>query len=147
MLKEGTKKLIQHVSINHIRHVSVEDFYNIESMGVECSPWCGGCKCSDCPLGGNSYNLKKEHELRLIEDGLKHNGDHWIAQYPWIRDPIELPANYSAALAMLEKLEKRLQKNTSHAQVYQEQVEGMISRGVARKLTKEEVEEYHGPIH
>ena len=48
---------------------------------------------------------------------------------------------------MLEKLEKWLQKNKSYAQVYQEQVEDMISRGVSRKLTKEEVEEYHGPIH
>ena len=48
---------------------------------------------------------------------------------------------------MLVKLEKWLQKNKSHAQVYQEQVEDMISRGVSRKLTKERVEEYHGPIH
>ena len=68
---------------------------------------------------GKSYNLTEELELRLIEDGLKHNGDHWIAQYPWIRDPLELPDNYSAALVMLEKLEKQLQKNKSHAQVYQ----------------------------
>ena len=81
LLKEGTKKLIQHVSINHIRRASVEDFYNIESIGVECSPRCRGCKCSDCPLGGKSYNLKEGCELRLIEDGLKHNGDHWIAQF------------------------------------------------------------------
>ena len=119
LLKEGTKKLIQQVSIIHIRPVSVEDFYNIESMGVECSPRCCGFKCSDCPLGGKSYNLKEELELRLIEDRLKHNGDHWIAQYPWIRDPLELPDNYSAALVMLKKLEKRLQKSKSHAQVYQ----------------------------
>ena len=48
---------------------------------------------------------------------------------------------------MLEKLEKWLQKNESHAQVYQEQVEDMILRGADQKLTKEEVEEYHGPIH
>ena len=90
-----------------------------------------------------SYNLKEERDLRLIKDGLKHNGDHWVAQYSWIRDPLELPDNYSAALAMLEKLEKRLQKNKSHAQIYQEQVEDMISRRVARKLTKEEVKVIH----
>ena len=115
-------------------------------MGTECSSRCGRCTCSDCPSGGKSFNLKEECELRLIEDRLKHNGDHWIAQSPWIRDPLELLDNYSVALVMLGKLEKQLQKNESHAQVYQEQVEDMISRRVARKLTKEEVEVYHGPI-
>ena len=109
-LKEGTKKLIQHVSINHIRHVSVEDFYNIQSVGVECSPRCCGCKCSDCPLGGQSYNLKEERELRLIEDGLKHNDDHWIAQYPWIHDPLELPDNYSATLVILKNFRNGCRK-------------------------------------
>ena len=51
LLKGGTKKLVWHVSVNHIRHVSVEDFCNI---GFECSPWCCVCKCDDCPLGGKS---------------------------------------------------------------------------------------------
>ena len=104
LLKEGTNKLIQHVSINHISCVSKEDFYNIESMGVECSPWCSGCKCGDCPLGGKSCNLKEESKLRLIEDGLKHNGDHRIAQYPWICDPLELPDQLFCCLSHAGKI-------------------------------------------
>ena len=48
---------------------------------------------------------------------------------------------------MLQRLEKQLQKSESHAEIYQEQVEDMVLRGAARKLTKQEVEEYDGPIH
>ena len=48
---------------------------------------------------------------------------------------------------MLLSTEKRLAKNTDHARVYQEQIQDMIDRGVARKLTKSELEAYDGPIH
>ena len=48
---------------------------------------------------------------------------------------------------MLASTEKRLARNPSHARVYQEQIQDMVDRGVARKLTKEELETYQGPIH
>ena len=37
--------------------------------------------------------------------------------------------------------------NNDDATVYQEQIQQMIDRGVARKLTKSELEAYDGPIH
>ena len=48
---------------------------------------------------------------------------------------------------MLISTEKRLAKNTTHAEVYQKQIEDMVSREVARKLTLTELKEYKGPIH
>ena len=48
---------------------------------------------------------------------------------------------------MLISTEKRLAKNTTHAEVYQKQIEDMVSREVARKLTLKELKEYKGPIH
>ena len=32
------------VQVLHISSPSVEDFYNIENLGIECTPRCGGCK-------------------------------------------------------------------------------------------------------
>ena len=52
---------------------------------------------------------------------------------PWIRDPSELPDNQNAAMGMLT--------------VYQKQIEDMVDREVARKLTLKELKEYKGPIH
>ena len=48
---------------------------------------------------------------------------------------------------MLLSTETRLTKNTDHVRVYQEQIQQMIDRGVARKLTKSELEAYDEPIH
>ena len=66
---------------------------------------------------------------------------------PWIRDPSELPDNQKAAMGMLISTEKRLAKNATHAEVYQKQIEDMVDREVARKLTLKELKEYKGPIH
>ena len=52
-----------------------------------------------------------------------------------------------AAMGMLISTEKRLAKNATHAEVYQKQIEDMVDREVARKLTLKELKEYKGPIH
>ena len=67
--------------------------------------------------------------------------------YPWIKDPADLPDNRRVALAMLYSTEHRLGKNIQHATVYDYQVRDMVQRGVARKLTKEELSNYKGPFH
>ena len=48
---------------------------------------------------------------------------------------------------MFASTKKRLARNPSHAKVYQEQIQDMVDRGVARKLTREELETYRGSIH
>ena len=146
-LNEGTRKLVQHVTIHHIRQIKVDDFYNIESMGVDCNPKCGGCKCGHCPLGSKSYTLKEERELKLIEEGLQYKGDHWVARYPWLRSPLELPDNYTYAVARLKSLERRLLRNPERCKIYQQQIDDMISRKVAHRLTSKELEEYKGPVY
>ena len=108
-----------HATINTV--IKIEDFYKIENLGIECRPRCGGCKCGQCPLGSKDYTIKEEKELELIENNLEYNREEkrWIAEYPWIRDPAELPDNKKAALGMLMSTEKRLAKNTKHIEVYQ----------------------------
>lgn len=41
--------------------------------------------------------------------------------------------------------ERCLKKFPEHAKVYQRQIEDMIKRGAARKLTKKDMDDYHGP--
>ena len=48
---------------------------------------------------------------------------------------------------MLRATEKRLQRDESHLQMYKEQIDDMLQRGVARKLTQTELDEYDGPVH
>ena len=123
------KNAMQNALVHHVAEVKIEDFYNIENLGV-CTPCCGGCKCGKCPPGAKNYSLKEEKELPLIERNLHFNNlEHrWMTPYPWIRDPADLPDNKKAAFRMLLSTEKRLAKNTDHASVYQEQIQDMIDR-------------------
>ena len=128
--------------------VRVEDFYKLEQLGVECTPKCGSCRCGQCHPGVKSKTLKDECEYKMIKDKLTYKADQkkWEAGYPWIKDPKALPDNKEAALATLKATEKRLRQNLAHAPVYHKQIQNMIDRRVARRLTKKEIEDYNGPV-
>ena len=95
--------MLDHINVN-TAIVRVEDFYNIENLGIDCTPRCDGCKCGKCSLGTQNFTIKEEKELHLIESKLEYNKEErgWIAEYPWIRDPAELPDNKRAAMGMLK---------------------------------------------
>ena len=94
--------------------INIEDFYKIENLGVECKP-----KCGKCSLGAKDYTIQEERELELIERNLNFNKEEnrWIAEYPWIKDPQNLPDNRKVAFAKLITTEKHLRRNTEHAKV------------------------------
>ena len=146
-LSEGTRKVVKHVTIHHFKGVTLQDFYDTEVMGVNCTPKCGGCKCGKCALGSKHYTLKEERELKLIEEGLTYKGDHWVARYPWKRSPFELPNNYVAVVNKLKHVERRLLRDEKLANVYDDQMKDMLERGVSRKLTKQYMDQYTGPVH
>ena len=145
-LSEGTVKVIKHAVIHHAKGMNLESFFDTEGLGVVCTPKCGSCRCGKCALGGKDYTLKEEHELQLIEDGLIRHPDHWEAIYPWIKKPSTLKNNRCVAEAMLKSTERRLLKDKMKAETYQEQIEDMLLRNVAIKLSKEQLQNYSGPV-
>ena len=132
-----------------VMHVSggIEQFFEVEGLGVTCEPKCGSCKCGRCHPGGKGMSLKDEREYQMIEDGLKFDctRGRWMAAYPWVKPPEELPDNRNVALATLRSTEKRLNRDKEHAQIYNKQIEDMLSREAARKVTESELAEYLGP--
>ena len=93
--------------------------------------------------------IKEEKELNLISNQLTYDADKrkWEAAYPWIKDPKRLPNNRSAVLNGFRSMEKRLIKNAPLATECQRQIEDMLERKVCRKLTKEEINTYKGPVY
>ncbi|XP_068221896.1 uncharacterized protein [Palaemon carinicauda] len=86
--KEGEKKYC--VQINHISYDDttdwhfrakpnvgklVENYFLDESLGMECIPKCGGCKCGECSVKEN-LSIREERELKLIEDGLTYDEEN-----------------------------------------------------------------------
>ena len=63
------------------------------------------------------------------------------------RQGAELQDNFQAPMGVLQSIEKRLLRNKAHADMYKDQIQDTIDRGVARKLPESEVREYDGPIH
>ena len=129
-------------------NVTVEDFYSIEKLGVEVFPECGSCKCGRCQPGGRCMSLKDEREYKLIEDGLTYIKEErrFVARYPFIKYPRNLPNNRKAVFGMLKSPERRLMRNPINAKIYQTQIEEMIKRKVCKKLEEPEIENYKGPL-
>ena len=143
-LEEKTRKIVQHVVVHHANvDVQTEDFCSIERLGVVCSPRCGSCKCGQCHPGGKDMTIKEEREYKLIEEKFiyKPEQKRWEAGYPWIKDPRSLPDNKSYVLRALKSTETRLKRSPEHVKVYQKQIEDMIKRGAARKLTIQDMED------
>ena len=125
----------------------LSDFFAIESMGTNCTPKCGGCRCEKCPIGSKPYTLREERELNEIEKSLSFHGNHWVAKYPWAKSPGLLPDNYEYALKALIRTETRLNRDKEWEKKYSEQITDMVNREVVKKLTFEEVRDYRGPDH
>ena len=145
---KNTKRIVQHVMIYHANiNIQMEDFYSIERLRVDCLPRCGSYKCGQCHPGGKDMTLKEEREYNLIEEKLVYKPDQrkWEAGYPWIKDPRSLPDNKAYVLGTLKSTEKRLKRFPEHAKVYQNKIEDMIKKEAARKLTRQDMDDYCGP--
>jgi len=136
--------------VNFLSRKSLRDvstFIEGENLATGADPKCGGCKCGKCPSVGHTYSFREEQELKLIQDNLKYSEAEtcWYTSYPWLVDPCQLPDNYQVALATLGSTERTLFKEPQWALKYREQIDDMLQRGVARKLTAEELDSWEGP--
>ena len=107
-------------------------------MGVAAKP----CECD-----ADKWSAVEPKELKIIEDSCQKIGRQWPIPYPWKRDPKELPNNEVQAKKKLEATERRLSRTPEHAAAYDRQMMEMTEMQIARKLTKQELETYKGPVH
>ncbi|XP_068697211.1 uncharacterized protein [Montipora foliosa] len=91
--------------------------------------------------------LQERAEIKMIAKSCQLQGDKWIMQYPWKRDPSCLPNNYVQVLKKLESTERRLKKQPGHTNSYNAQIKEMEEMKFSRKLTEEEKKEWKGTVH
>lgn len=129
------------------------NWWKWDSIGAACEPKCGGCRCGNCQPGGKEMTLSEERELEIIRRGLTfintddHSSEsHWDTKYPWIEDPTSLPNNRSGVEATFLRTEKQLKKEPEWKVGYTAQVHEMVERGAAKKLTKDTLTNWTGPV-
>lgn len=150
-----TNHVAVEIPVNHILTASNFDlcgklnkFFELENVGIECNPKCPKCLCRNCPEPDHS--MKSERELALIEKGLRYDaeGREWVSSYPWLNDPRNLKNNIKLAIARMKSLEVRRRKlGTEYTQKYQNEIDNMKERNIARKISVQEMHSYDGPIY
>ena len=91
---------------------------------------------------------RESDELRLIENGI------WIDpvarkswfKYPFIKNPNVLKNNRSKVIKVEEHVQQNLIKK-GQLGIYNEVIRDYIKRGVIRKLTQEEMDDWDGPVN
>ena len=43
------------------------EFFQEESIGVECTPRCEGCRCGKCATGSKQMSLKKGRRVQILQ--------------------------------------------------------------------------------
>ena len=146
----STKAVVARTAKVHVVPESpiTPDFWENDQLGVSPPPKCDRCrKClqvGECSESHAQHTAKAQAELDLIRANTKLiNGEVWC-DYPFIKDPSCLPNNRASAIKVAEKVRAGLKKDNM-LQVYNEQVQQILDRKAAIKLSKKEMEEYQGP--
>ena len=127
----------------------LNDFSSVEDLGIRPPPICKSCKsCEVCKPASQFLSLKDYKELSIIKTKLSYDeqGSCWTAEYPFIKDPSVLKDNYDAALKALERRESKLLKDDRLKDLYNEQVNDFVQRGVISKMSDFELDSWHGPV-
>ena len=127
----------------------LKDFVSVEELGVRPPPICKTCKsCQICKPASQFLSLKDYMEMNVIKSKLSYESQSqcWTASYPFLKDPGVLNDNYNSAYRALKRRENKLMKEEDLKASYNEQVLDFVSRGVLRKLSENELNDWHGPV-
>ena len=148
--------LSQHAAVMRVAKIQVIpesfhiDFWEAENMGVLPAPRCDRCiachETGTCSDRNKLLNEKQLAELDVITEKTQLKDGHIWCDYPYKKDPACLPFNRGAALKVEEKVERDLMRD-GLIEVYNEQVQSMLDRGTAVKLSKQEIDDWAGPAH
>ena len=112
--------------VRHTPELDLKEFWSAEEMGIAVNPCCMKSR----PELKRMSPVEKAEDEMIRKSAIKIE-NRWMIPIPWKKDPYELPDNYSQAYARLRSTEKKLSRNTEHAQMYNEQIEDLVSRGCA----------------
>ena len=122
-------------------------FWEGECLGVLPPKRCGRClRCGQCSDPALIFSRKEQEEFEMLENSVKLENGQINVKYPFSIDPHSLPKNRRCVVKMAEKMESRLLKS-DQLSYYNKEFQKYLDRGAAVKLTKEEIENWKGPVN
>ena len=127
----------------------MNNFFKSEQLGTIVEPKCGSCRCGHCPVPGSRYSFREESELKLVEENLSYDDEKgsWVTKYPYLYPRELLKGTREVAEKSMLAAEKSLKKDITWGKVYQSQIDDMVERGAARKVSLEEMEAWSGHVN
>ena len=126
------------------------DHFEDDSIGVAANPKCGQCQCGQCLLGDKPMSIKMEKLYRQCQDNLVYKpegnpgdpGPFFETTYQWDVPREELIPNYQAVEATMKRTLKKLEKDPVWQDTYDQQLQTLIDKGVARELEPGELDRW-----
>ncbi|XP_076656372.1 uncharacterized protein LOC143361016 [Halictus rubicundus] len=121
-LTEHSKPETDHAkSLNEV----IQEYFELESIGIS---------------NILRTNRQEERAQHLQNTTTKRKLGRWETGLLWHTEKVDLPNNYSYALERLKNLERRMDKEPELANAYTRQIEDLIKKGYAEKLTAQQIE-------
>ena len=138
------KARVTNIRVSHEKKPAL-DFFTTEGMGIDVPP---KKSCKTCNFETEELSRIQQRELEIMRDSLTLDPiqHRWIATYPCALDPAVLQNNKSQAVALTEKIEKRLIKDQPILHQYNDKFHDLIDSNVIVELTEEEDKNHDGTI-
>ena len=119
----------------------------VDNLGVHPPKRCDRClRCKECSNAGLIHSRKEQDELELLKKSIKLEGGQLSVSYPFINDPNCLPNNRNEVLLMAQRQEQML-KSKGMLDRYNEELKKYVDRGILEPISKQEMNEYAGPVN
>ena len=128
------------------------DFWEAELLGYNTPKKCNKCRnCTACHITEEGTTVKAQLELQAMKDGITYDepNKQYFVKYPIVGDITAFKDNRKQAEVRADSLKKSLTKR-GLLDAYQGQIDDFIKRGVWKKTSLKEVEEYKasgGSVH
>ena len=106
-----------------------------------------GVEVKACLCEADKLTQAEREEAEIISKSREKVGKQWMVPYPWKKDPMLLPDNRPLAMKQLESMQRHLKKDPEQGVAYDKHMEEMKEMQFSRKLSKEEMDNYKGPVH
>ena len=147
MIRQAEVEEDQEVRVYHIQ--SRREFHELDELGTAPPPVCLKCKgCKECTFRRRRLTPDEQEVVARVENEMKVDTltGTITAQYPWKKCVRRMVENRRQAMKVQEMMEKHMVEVATHAG-YVEEMMKAIAEGKVRKLTKQEMDDWHGPTH